>query len=320
MPLQRFLWIPGQGPDKAALARLRDAFPRPSKPMGEAWFMGERKMYPELLGDLSSLSAWDLQKPLEEIAGGTCSFGAMDEWRDWYHYLLGQLVPRAHESFVYSVLETLVSGFVSQYPNCVHRPPYPRFLEDSLLTLGRCMMDPANWRGSDLVLGSMLRRSNNNPNRIWLWDSASGDFSASMFFCLKYLPEPLKRDWLESVLAIESPYWRAQVLVWLIGSEEMLGGRIQWPSQFRSDVVPAVFWDGSHCLDRELAQKDESGAARFDAFLPEQTCTQVLATVRGHFSRDEILRWRRSIGAVPALVDELGELPDVFERMVARPH
>ena len=41
-----FRWHPGQGPDEAALARLRRAFPKPAVPMGEAWFMGvERYLF-----------------------------------------------------------------------------------------------------------------------------------------------------------------------------------------------------------------------------------------------------------------------------------
>ncbi len=66
--------------------------------MGEAWFMGtEREMYPELLGDLNAVAIEDLQKPLGEIASGTSSFGPMEEWHSWFHYLLGQVLPRGHK-------------------------------------------------------------------------------------------------------------------------------------------------------------------------------------------------------------------------------
>jgi hypothetical protein len=127
--------------DSAALERLRSYFRRPSEPMGEAWFMGaERRMFRELLGNLDKLSASELQQPLGAIASGTSSFGPQQEWSTWYHYLLGAVLPRSHESFVSYLLEDLVVGFMALYPSGVYREPYKGF-DDSLLTLGRCMMD-----------------------------------------------------------------------------------------------------------------------------------------------------------------------------------
>ena len=110
--------------------------------MGEAWFMGtEREMYPDLLGDLSAIAIESLEKPLGEIASGTGSFGPMKEWRSWFHYLLGQVLPRRHEAYVAYLLESLATAFMAVYPNGVHREPYKGFREDALLTLGRSIMD-----------------------------------------------------------------------------------------------------------------------------------------------------------------------------------
>ncbi len=94
--MEQFLWIPGQGIDRLALARLRSHFPQPSEPMGEAWFMGERRMFTYLLGDLDRLPVEALQEPLAELASGTGSFGPQAEWQAWYPYLLGALLPRSH--------------------------------------------------------------------------------------------------------------------------------------------------------------------------------------------------------------------------------
>jgi hypothetical protein len=119
--MERFVWESGVGIDGNALARLRIQFKRPSEPMGEAWFMGEnRRMFHGLNGDLCQLSARALQEPLEEITSGTSSFGPMAEWNSWYHYPLAQLLPRSHESFVDSLLESLVTGFIALHPNGVH--------------------------------------------------------------------------------------------------------------------------------------------------------------------------------------------------------
>jgi hypothetical protein len=231
--MKQFLWKPGAGMDPLALERLRAHFRKPAEPMGEAWFMGEqRRMFPKLLGDLGKLRAQDLQRPLEEIAGGICAFGLMEEWRAWYHYLLGVLLPRSHEAFVSYLLESLMTGFMAIYPNGIYREPYAGFRDDVLCTLGRCMMDGMCWNGPDIAIGKVLHRSNDNPNRVWGWWDASGDFTSSMFFCLKYLPAPSIEPWLHSVFDIPSPHWRAQVIVWLVGAHGILNNVIRWPSEF----------------------------------------------------------------------------------------
>eukprot|EP01034_Spumella_vulgaris_P037082 gene37082-45745_t len=135
-------------------------------------------------------------QPLVELASGTSSFGPMKEWNNWYHYLLGALVPRSHEAFVSYLLESLLTGFMAIYPNGIYREPYE----------GMC------WNGTDIAIGKVLRKSNNNPNHVWAWWDASGDFAASMFFCLKYLPESSVEPWLRSVFDIPSPHCRAAAL------------------------------------------------------------------------------------------------------------
>lgn len=318
---RQFIWRPGDGIDGAALARLRSHFPRPTRPMGEAWFMGEeRRMFPELQGDLDNLSAWDLQIPLAEIATGTSSFGPMQEWRDWYHYLLGQLVPRSHDAFVYSLLEILVTGFVAQYPNGIHQSPYPKFEQDVLATLGRCMMEPQCWSGREIVVGSFLQRSNNNPNQVWLWYNASGDLSASLFLCMKYLPVSSVRPWFRSVLDIEAPHWRAQIIAWLVGAQELLLGLKTWPSELEIEAYPSVSWDWSHCLRPELAVDDRSGATPMTRWLPEAACSQVLEEVRSYFNDDVYLTWLESISTVEYLQRELADIPRSFERLYLKVH
>jgi len=101
-----FTWIPGEGFDEAACARLTAAFPRPAEPMGEAWFMGgERKMFHNLMGDLQLIPVEHLMDALNEMTSGMTCFGPYPEWIDWYHYLLGRLIPRSHESHVDYLLE-----------------------------------------------------------------------------------------------------------------------------------------------------------------------------------------------------------------------
>lgn len=317
--MEQFLWQPGDGPDAAALSRLRSAFLRPAQPMGEAWFMSEeRRMFTELNGDLAQLNVCQLQEPLNEIASGTSSFGPFKEWHEWFHYLLGHLIPRCHEAYVSSLLESLITGFIALYPNGIHRPPYPQFQEDVPLTLGRCMMDRECWNGEEIVMGTLLHRSNRNPNQVWCWWNASGDFSSSLYFCLKYLPADLIHGWFSSVLAIQSPHWRAQVIAWLVGSYDMLHGTVKWPSEWQLEARPWVRWEWSHCLNPELAATDESGAAAVDSLLPDASRRIVLAATRDYFTPAAYAGWLRSISSVSYLKEELAEIPDTFERLYLR--
>jgi hypothetical protein len=231
---------------------------------------------------------------------------------------LGQLLPRSHDNFVSSLLESLITGFFTLYPNGIYREPYKQFHGDILNTLGRCMMEPRCWNDENIVVGSMLQRSNNNPNRVWCWWDASGDFSASMYLCLKYLPPSLVPNWFTSVLSIRSPHWRAQVLVWLVGSHEMLRGLIRWPSELKIEAHPSVGWEWSHCLRPELASSDQSGASPVESFLPPPSREGALAVASEDFTEDVYLSWLESISQVPYLEAELAAIPSTFESMYVR--
>ncbi|MDB5870733.1 MAG: hypothetical protein JWQ07_175 [Ramlibacter sp.] len=316
--MEQFHWTPGCGYAIDALLRMQKHFSRPRTPMGEAWFMGsERKMYPELEGDLSALSCRELQRPVEEIGSGTSAFGPMDEWTDWYHYLLPRLVSRAHESYVDTLLEGLITSFFALYPEDVIDEPYRGFKADALVTLGRCMMNYDCWEGDQIKVGRILHRSNDNPNRIWCWWDASGDFSASMFFCLKYLPDELLTEWIQSVFDIRSPHWRAQLMVWLVGAHDLLSGRIAWPSDFVSGHVPSVSWAWSHSVSAGLVSV-ERGISGQGTFIRSFARTQLLAAARTYFTSDRFLEWLSSFDEVPYVRDELMHLPRDFEELYVR--
>lgn len=286
--------------------------------MGEAWFMGDaRRMFTELEGELSALGVDKLQAPLEEIASGVRSFGPRQEWHDWYHYLLSQTIPRAHEAFVSPLLEWLITGFMAIHPDGVPHPPYKAFLADVTCTLGRCLMERACWRGNHIVVGSFLHRSNHNPAGVWRWWDASGDFSSSMFFCLKYLPADCVRGWLQSVLAIPAPHWRAQVLVWFAGAHAMLTGATRWPSEFLLDARPAIDWAWSHCLGPPSTSHEQDRPTGRH-FLPEASRSIALKCVRTHFTDDVFLDWLLSLSSVPYLVAEVADIPQVFEELYLR--
>lgn len=286
--------------------------------MGEAWFMGEeRQTFTELLGDLDQISTFDLQRPLEEIASGFSCFGPEQEWIDWYHYLLGALLPRAHEQFVDSLLEFLITGFIGAHPACAAYDGYGEFRGDALLTLGRCMMQPDCWNGSNIAVGKILHRSNNNPNKVWLWWEASGDLSSSLFFCLKYLPEQAVEPWLRSVFEIPSPHWRAQLIVWAVYASDILDGELNWPSQLTGSSCSPIAWAWSHMLgpDMETLKLSASPTARF---IPEHSRQAAAKLLHSYFTDDVYLDWLSSISAVPYLEGELGAIPSTFEDLYVR--
>jgi hypothetical protein len=147
---------------------------------------------------------------------------------------------------------------------------------------------------------------------VWCWWNASGDFSASLFLCLKYLPASDVSAWLRSALEIESPHWRAQLIVWLIGAHKVLCGDIHWPSEFELSDYPYVGWAWSHCLRRELLAA--SAAAESD-LLPEDNRRAALETIRAEVTAARYDAWWSSISKVDYLVTELGDLPDEFRRL-----
>mgnify|MGYP003351056274 CR=1 FL=1 len=184
--------------------------------------------------------------------------------------------------------------------------------------LFRSIMEPECWSGGNVVVGRLLHRSNNNLNRVWCWWDASGDFSASVIFCLKYLPLDLVPPWFASVLAIESPHWRAQVLVWLVGAHDLLLGRVHWPSELKIGDRPSVDWDWSHCLAPRLATGDVSGASPVLSLLSEAARIEVLALAHSYFTEDVFLAWLESISRIPYLETELAEIPSTFEGLYVR--
>ncbi len=163
-----------------------------------------------------------------------------------------------------------------------------------------------------------LGQSSDNPNQVWAWWDASGDFAASMFFCLKYLPAPAVEPWLRSVFDIPSPHWRAQVMVWLVGAHGILHNVIRWPSEFLLQARPNIGWEWAHCLGPEMAAADDSGAPPLPAFIPEAARATVLNVVQSYFSEDRYLEWLECISTVPYLESELAEIPSTFELLYLR--
>jgi hypothetical protein len=311
--MPQFCWIPGLGPELDAIERMSQRFPQPGAPMGEAWFMGEkRRTFDALLVNAAGAGLPELVNALGEIASGSRSFGRPPEWDDWFHYLLPRLIPRANETFAFdSLLEYLVTAFVAIHPNQASHPPYEYFVEDALHSLGKVIMAPDGWHDGGIVPGRLLQRFPNRQTGKWGWNHASGDFSASMFFCLKFLPEASIKPWMKSVLAIRSPHWRAQVMVWFAGARRLFREDRVFPDDLESAAdAPEVGWAWSHVL--RAVEPNES-------FVDSDVRSEVLQTMREFFSQAVFDEWLMSISEVDYLETELGELPFSFWEQYAAP-
>lgn len=269
----------------------------------------ERRLFTELTGDLDTVPVAVLQTALAEIASGTASFGPRDEWRAWFHYLLPRLVRRANQRHVHSLSETLVTAFMALHPHGVIDPPYPERRADALRSLGRSLMQPDGWNVGRIVVGELLHR-HVWPSGRWGWNDASGDFAAGMAFHLKYLTADEVPAWLASALAIDCPYWRAQLLVWFIGARDILDGRLTDPSGLQDAPGPGISWDWSHCLNAaRLAPGDPV------PFFPRENREAALDGLTQAMSETLLREWLRGIATVPALQAELGDLPDRFRAL-----
>ena len=304
--MAEFLWVPESGYDPTCLKNLQDHFKRPTTPMGEAWFMDEQRvMYTELLGDLDQI-AWDRwQKILGEISSGIYCFGHRQEWDDWFYYLLGRSIPRAHEGYLGYTIENLISGFMNFYPDGVTTEPYAGFLDDVLNTLGKCMMDAQGWQNGDIMLGRLLHKPPFYVGTILGWSNVSGDFSASMFFCLKYLAAQQIPRWLESVFTIPSPHWRAQLMAWLVGAYDILYAKHPHPARF-STAEPNIEWSSSHCVKGlgDIGVQDWD-IAPFIHFIPKANSDSATHTLHQLISKSLYQEWCQSFAQYDYLADDL---------------
>ena len=266
--------------------------------MGEAWFMGEvREMYPELLGDLGQLTDEQIYKPLEELASGISSFGQLEEWVEWYHDLLPRLLERPWTSYSYSAVELLITAFFELHPEGVQNARYEEFRADTLLTMGRYIMAPQLWPDGHADHQLCLHKYQ-CVDGTYGWYDSSGLLSASLFLCLKYLPEDAIESWFESVLAVPDPYWHEQVIVWLVGAYPILTNAIEQPSQFPEYGPYRMGWDWSHVL-RGNYTGDLRPEVPLTTFLPEP-------------NRETLLRGARGVD-VTEFFEELETNPDLEE-------
>ena len=306
-----FVWRPGDGLNVACMQRMREHFRLPSEPMGEAWFMGDtRRMFDSLLGNLEELSLEQLREPLEEIASGNSSFGPMDEWTEWYLYLLAQLVPRHAERSFDSLYQHLVAAFIAVHPRGIDER-YPGFADDARQTLGRCLMDPSRWTGDWLAVPAPEDPFAGGRRAAFEWSVACGDFSAGMFFCAKYLIEDELDAWLDSLFAIRCPLWTTQLYSWLLAAHPLLTGHVLELADLGSDPSTDVVWHGAHVLKGDFSGVYEPAPSPLPLLSPDR-CEAVLAGARRNLSESSYFAWLDAIKPYAHLEATLGGKPSRF--------
>lgn len=303
-----FTWVPGEGPDEAALEWMAQAFRRPAEPMGEAWFMSaKRKMYPQLLGDLDAVPDGDLGRALEEIASGTVSFGPSDEWTKWFHYLLAPSITRRWQPTYFDMGEVLLTAFMTQHPSPEGKFPYDGFRSDALATLGRYVMSPRFWPDGRVDVVRCLGKWK-GPSGIAGWFDAGGLLSASLFFSIKYLPTDQVEPWFRSVIAIPDLHWKVQVAIWLVGAYPILSKEISQPSEFPQPGSFGIGWSWSHILGGDYTGQGGPSVA----FLPDANGSTILRCAREWDVEDTLDDFMTS----PDMQDEAWEARDLRMRFL----
>lgn len=302
--------------------------------MGEAWFQAEeRYLYTELLEKpLSEVPANELANVLWDISG-TSSFGHREEWDSWFKYLLPDLVLRGHEAYVSDLLvETTVTTFMLLFPSRLGEV-YEGFREDALATLGACLMMPELWNdceggteGAAYPVANFLvweDRDGEEALARWHAGGSSSPISASLFFCLKYLNENEVGPWFESVVAIEDPYFRASLAVWLLGALDLLESEEPSPRELEKSN-PQVNWHNSFMLESAYETRvlpDYVREPLYDLrdFLPRENCAALVREVRRLLTPEVIIAWAEEFSEDALLYESLYNVPDLlFDKLTKK--
>jgi hypothetical protein len=245
----RFRWLPGRGPDVAAIGRLRSAFPKPKTPMGESWFMGgNRRMFESFAAEsIACIPIREFDSFLFNLSSGTSSFGARAEWTEWFGYVLPDLIERSHERFAYrTLLEPTVSAFLSIFGSMTFEGQRS-FQEDIALTLGRALMKSELWFDARRPRLGLVLGVPGTCDEATFWSKTSSDFAAGIFIALRVFPLSELPAFLDSVLEIEDPAWRARVATWILGIVPFL----RCTTTTRVGLLactPPVDWDHAHAI------------------------------------------------------------------------
>src|SRR5215813_332139 len=311
MAVESYQWIPGCGPSATSLERMRERIKKPDEPMGEAWFMSrERRLHSEMMEqDPLTLPVSYFGMVLEEIASGTKCFGHLEEWDQWFQFLLPSLIERSQESWV---LEDTLATFFNVFDNGITEI-YDGFRDDVINSLSLCLMKSELWFDwVDEVTKMKTRRPeflfDFGVTRGWNFRITRAEVSISLFFCLRYLrPEEID-GWVKSLAAINDPFWQAHLLVWLVGFNDFIN-------------LPSTTWQklkkAAPNISRGYADPIEPASDKLD-FLPEVNVQAFLDKVRREINSETLFRWIDSFSHRFILKETLCDNPDInFDNLIS---
>ena len=305
MTIENYKWIPGQGPDVAALRRMRSHFLKPGVPMGEAWFISETRFLWTGLVDqpLAHFPVEEWENVLWDISG-TGNFGHLEEWDLWFRFLLPELIEQGNTHP--QLFENLLNAFFNIFDQGITEE-YPGFRSDVFNTLPLYLMRPEYWINEEdeiskqpLKQALFLKHPSFHHN--WNCREVHGEFSAAIFFCLRYLTPEEMTTWVKSLTEIQDTYWRGQLLIWLVGFMELVSNLSITPRKFEKNV-PQLEWHYSF-----LSRAWENGTE----FLSSKNIAAFLAEIRARISPEVVLQWVDDFSRNSSLANQLFDIPDLY--------
>jgi hypothetical protein len=213
--IEPMIWKPGVGPDTGLIEQLCRTFGLPKTPLGEAWFMGDNRFIYEQLSaqGLANLSAIEVEDALYSLTSGLFFFADRPEWSDWFGYLIPRLLrediglSEGSPRYSHSTATLALMGLSLRNAERSAARSEGTFAT----VISPWIMSSRFWRGDTF----MPLRS----NTVWLdsWGESGFDTTvcASLFLIWRTLRPEAFHAWVESILSIEDPYWRAHFLIWL---------------------------------------------------------------------------------------------------------
>jgi hypothetical protein len=237
-----FRWeIPNKPPDRAALDRMKQHFPKPPELMPMAWFMNAEINYytPVAETDPAVQEIKVLVVAMNEIAGGIVAFPEIDfvrTWRVWFHYLLPYTIARVEQDpEMGSLLNKILATFICVYPRQITEE-YDGFRDDVVHSLGSRIFSTYSSPGQ-LDFGHVTDLLYVEPSQtLSLYD----DLGLPMLFALKYLKPVEITDWVRSIVHIESHAWRFALITWWLSFKKFLRLAQNWPQSGELQILVEV--------------------------------------------------------------------------------
>jgi hypothetical protein len=306
MAVQNYQWIPGRGPSAPALKRMCEQIKKPEEPMGEAWFIAEKRLlYSEMMEqDPLTLPDRYLTDVLWEIASGTKCFGHLEEWDQWFQFLLPSLIKRSHQDW--RLLEDTMTAFFNVFENDI-TDTYDGFRDDVISSLSLCLMKEELWLDwvDELTKMKTCRpkflAEGVEPHK-WNGRKTTAEVSVSMFFCMKYLRPEEITSWVKSLVAINDSFWQAHLLVWVVGFDDFMKQPPGTKERIKK-ANPIIRWQDDFLTEPSSDQID---------FLPEANVQAFFDNVRQEINSEVLFRWIDSFSKRPALQETLWDIPDIY--------